>query len=156
MYRQENVNLAHRELAQKDQTRAKKCREFSLHKETWCIITRIGEHEILWSSVHGKDIPMHTEETGKNCNKCHVISGILQNQCIDVGMFMASSMKAPIHLGPDFFKNSAIYKNTRFENIQNVFNIIQKFIKQHSEETLNVRSLDYSSPSWTRSTLINE
>ena len=47
---------------------------------------------------------------------------------------MASSMKAPIHLGPDFFKNSAIYKNTRFENIENVFNIIQKFIQEHSEE----------------------
>ena len=40
--------------------------------------------------------------------------------------FTAWSMKAAIHLGPDFWKGSEIYKNTRFENIGNVFNIIQK------------------------------
>ena len=34
VYRQENVNLAHRKLSQKDQTRAKKCREFLPHKES--------------------------------------------------------------------------------------------------------------------------
>ena len=27
---------------------------------------------------------MHTEEIGKTCNKCYVLSGILQNQCIDM------------------------------------------------------------------------
>ena len=41
-------------------------------------------------------------------------------------MLMASSMKAAIHLRPDFTMNSEIYKNTRFENIVNVFNITQK------------------------------
>ena len=25
---------------------------------------------------------MHTEEIGKNCFKCYILSGILQNQCI--------------------------------------------------------------------------
>ena len=99
---------------------------------------------------------MHTEELGKVCTQCYVLSGILQNQCIDMGMFMASSMKAAIHLGQDFLKNSEIYKNTRFENIENVSNIIQKLIKEHFEEILNVRSLDFSSPSWTRPTLIND
>ena len=44
----------------------------------------------------------------------------------------------------------------RFENIENVFNITQKLIKEHSEVLLNVRSPDYSSPSWTRSALIND
>ena len=38
---------------------------------------------------------------------------------------MALSMKAAIHLGPDFLMNSEIYKNTKFENIENVFNITQ-------------------------------
>ena len=47
------------------------------------------------------------------------------------GMFMASSMKAAIHLGPDFLKNSKIYKNTRFEN---VFNIIEKLMKNILEK----------------------
>ena len=51
--------------------------------------------------------------------------------------------------------NPEIYKNTRLENIDNVFIITQKLINEHSEEILNVRSLEYSSPSWTRSTLAN-
>ena len=66
-------------------------------------------------------------------------------------MFMTSSMKATIHLRPDFQKkNSEIYKNTRFENIENVFNVSQKFIQEYSEEILIVRGLEYSSLSWTR------
>ena len=44
-------------------------------------------------------------------------------------MFMTSSMKAAIHLGPDFLENSEIYKNTKFENIKNVFNITQNVDK---------------------------
>ena len=70
-------------------------------------------------------------------------------------MFMTSSMKAAIHLGQDFVENSEIYKSTKFENIVNVFNITQTRIKEHSEEILNVKTLDYHSPSWTRSTLFN-
>ena len=52
---------------------------------------------------------MRTEETGKNFNKCYVFSGILQNQCIDMETFTAWSMKAAIHLGPDFCKGLEIY-----------------------------------------------
>ena len=34
--------------------------------------------------------------------------------------------------------------------------LLRKLIKEHSEEIRNVRTLDYSSPSWTRATLIND
>ena len=49
-------------------------------------------------------------------------------------MFLASSTKAAIHLGPEFLKNSEIYKNTRFENILNaekVKNYAKKFSPRH-------------------------
>ena len=78
-----------------------------------------------------------------------------QNKVLAWRMFMTSSMKAAIHLGQDFLENSEIYKNTKFENIENVFNITQKLLKEHSEEILNVKPLDHS-PSWTRSTLFND
>ena len=39
---------------------------------------------------------------------------------------MASSMKAAIHLGKDFVKNSEIHWNTQFENFESVFDITQK------------------------------
>ena len=67
---------------------------------------------------------------------------------------MSSLMNAAIHLGPNYVSNSEIHKNTKFEEIESLFNITQIGIKEHSEEILNVRSLDYSSPSWTRSTVV--
>ena len=67
------------------------------------------------------------------------------------GLFLAPSIEAATHLGPDFLTNSEIYKNTEFENIWSVFNITRKLIKEHSEEILNVKCLEYSSPSWTTS-----
>ena len=53
-------------------------------------------------------------------------------------MFMSSSMKAAIHLGPNYLANSEIYKNTKFEEIESSSNIVQKLV------------MAYSSPSWAR------
>ena len=66
------------------------------------------------------------------------------------GMFMSSSMKAAIHFGPNYFANLEVYKNTNFEEIESLFNITLNLILEHSEETLNVKPLESSSPSWTR------
>ena len=41
-------------------------------------------------------------------------------------MFMSSSMNAAIHLGPNYLTNSEIYKNTKFEETESLFNITQK------------------------------
>ena len=71
-------------------------------------------------------------------------------------VFMTSSMKAAIHLGPNFKSNSEIYKNTQFEDIERVFNITQKLVREHSEEILNVKCVEYSSLSRARSVLAND
>ena len=42
------------------------------------------ENMRFWSSLHGKDIPMHTEETGNNFSKCYVLSDSHKTQCIDM------------------------------------------------------------------------
>ena len=62
-------------------------------------------------------------------------------------------MRAAIHLGPNYLTNLQIYKNTNFEEIESLFNITQKLVKEHSEEILNVKCLECSSPSWARSVL---
>ena len=69
---------------------------------------------------------------------------------------MASFMKAAIHLGPNYLANLEISKNTNFEEIQNLFNITQKLILEHSEEILNVPTMHSTSPSWTRSVLSHD
>ena len=55
------------------------------------------------------------------------------------GLFMSSSMKAAIHHGPNYTENLEVYKNTNFGEIQNVFNITQKLVLEHSEEILKVK-----------------
>ena len=67
------------------------------------------------------------------------------------GSFMSSSMKAAVHLVPDYLQNLEVYKNTNFAEIQSLFNITQKLMLEHSEEILNVNTIHSTSPSWTRS-----
>ena len=55
-------------------------------------------------------------------------NGSIKDQCV------ASSMEAAIHLGPDYLAKLEVYKNTKFEEIQSLFNITQKTILEHSEE----------------------
>ena len=69
---------------------------------------------------------------------------------------MSSSMKAAIHVGPNYLANLEVYKNTNFEGIQSIFNITQILILEHSEEILNVNTIDSAFPSWTRSVLSHD
>ena len=46
-------------------------------------------------------------------------------------MFMSSSMKAAIHLGPNHLANLEVFKNTNFEEIQSLFNVTQNLILEH-------------------------
>ena len=66
----------------------------------------------------------------------------LKDQCIDMGLFMSSSMKAAIHLGPNCLVNLEVYKNANFEEIQRLFNITQKLIMEHSEEILIMNTIE--------------
>ena len=59
---------------------------------------------------------------------------------------MSSSMKAAIHLGPNYTENLEVYKNSNFEEIQNLFNITQKLVLEHSEGILNVNTIEGASP----------
>ena len=95
-----------------------------------------------------------TKEMEKVSNWCDVLSGILQGQRIDAES--VTSMKAALHFGKGFATNSEIHVNTKFENIESVFDITQKLIQEQSEEILNVECLRHSSPSWERSMLAND
>ena len=65
-------------------------------------------------------------------------------------------MKAAIHLGPNYLANLDVHKNINFEEIQSLFNITQKLMLEHSEEILNVNTVDSASLSWTRSVLSHD
>ena len=65
---------------------------------------------------------------------------------------MSSPMKAAIHLGPNNLANLKVYKNTNFEEViplskkkRTSRNITQKLILEHSEEILNVNTIESAS-----------
>ena len=64
-------------------------------------------------------------------------------------------MKAAIHLDLRHTDNLEVCKNSEFEDIESLFNITKKLISENSE-TLNVNSIESTSLSWTRSTLLND
>ena len=53
---------------------------------------------------------------------------------------MSTPMKAAIHLGPNNSEILEVYKNTNFEEIQNLFGIAQKLVWDHPDEILNVKN----------------
>ena len=69
---------------------------------------------------------------------------------------MTSPRKAAIHLGPNYVSKSETYKNTKCEEMNSLFNITLKLVVEHSEEILNVKCLEYSSPSYARSALAKD
>ena len=71
-------------------------------------------------------------------------------------MFMSSSMNAAIRLGPNHLTNLEFYKNTNFEEIESLFNMTQKLMSEQTGEILNVKPLESSSLSWTRSVLSHD
>ena len=74
----------------------------------------------------------------------------------DMGSFMSSSMKATLHLGPDYTEDLEGYKNTNFKEIQNLCHSTQKLALEHCEEILTVKTIESASPSRTRSTLSHD
>ena len=67
--------------------------------------------------------------------------GIEANNLLIWGLFMATTMKAAVHLGPNYTENMEVSKNANFKEIQNLFNVIQRLIMDHPMEILNVSTV---------------
>ena len=95
---------------------------------------------------------MRIEEIGKNFNKFCVRSRVLREQRIGMEI-IHDIVDEGSH--PPFEENSEICHNMKFENIENVFNITQTF-QNNNLMKFWLKTLDYQSPSWTKSTLCND
>ena len=116
----------------------------------------VSKHEIHEPSTHDLDLSVLTKDFGRYSKLLNFLNKSSKNKCVNMGIFMSSSMKAAIHLGPNCLANLEVYKNTNFEENISLFNITQMMILEHSEEILNVKPLESSSPSWTRSVLSHD
>ena len=156
MHRKENANLAARKLGQKDLTRPKSEEDSSSTVKPDAVSPEMENMKFSDYQYMEKICQCIKKKLGRTSINATFSVDSFKNNVLAWGKFMTSSMKAAIHLGPDFLENSEVCKNTRVENIENVFNISQKLLREHSEEILNVKILAYQSPSWTRSTLFND
>ena len=86
-------------------------------------------------SVHDEGLPFPTKEVRNYSRTLNIFDGSIKDKCIDMGNVHVFVMKAAIHLGPNYLANLEIYKNTNFEEIQRIFNITQKLISEHSEDS---------------------
>ena len=119
-----------------------------MSKETCCVNTRIEKHGIHEPSMHEQDFSVSAKRLGMSASDGTFSMQAYKTNVLILGMFMSSSMQAAIHLGPNYLANSEIYKNTKFEEIESVFNITRKLVREHSEEILHVKCVEYASPSW--------
>ena len=109
----------------------------------------IHHYADLQFRVFGESLQEHKEK-GESCRRC-TTSAVpsAQNQHIELE-------NVHVHMGPDFSENLEIYKNTNFEEFQNLFDITQKLILFKQGEILNVNMIECTSPSWTRSSLAHD
>ena len=71
-------------------------------------------------------------------------------------LLMSTTMKASVHQGPNHNEHLEVYRNTNFEVLQNLFDIMQRLILEHEAEILNVSPIDWRTSSLTRSTLSHD
>ena len=62
-------------------------------------------------------------------------------------------MNAAVHLGTHNTEILEVYGNTNLEELQNLFDITQRWMLDHEAEILNVTPIDWTAPSQTKSTL---
>ena len=106
------------------------------------------------SAIRGQSLPEFAEAIGNHGRILKRRTGTYEDQHIDmVIIFMSSSTKATIHLGQNFIENMTVFKNIDVEEIQDLFSITQRLVLDHSEEIQNVKVIESTDCSWTRTKL---
>ena len=76
----------------------------------------------------------------------------VEDRRINLGT-LSTRMKAAIHLGPNYTENLEVFRCTNFKALGILFHTTLKIFLHHQVETLNVKTIERTSLSWTRSTL---
>ena len=136
--RQEKVPQAARKLQQKDQTQIKSEENPPGTRKLAACSPEFRNMEYTNHRFMDKIFQKLEKKLGMSAINATFSMDAYKTNVLTWGLFSASSMKAAIHLGPDFLMNSEIYKNTKIRK----FNITRKLTKEHSEGILIVECLD--------------
>ena len=75
---------------------------------------------------------------------------------MDIAISKSTTMKAKVHLGPNYNENLVKYRDTNFEELKTFFDIAQRLISNHGFDILNVSTIEWQSIPWMRSTLSHD
>ena len=147
MSRQENIPIASKKLVREDQLQTDGDeRKHSNSKSTRKLAASSPELKNVEYTNHqymSKIFQFLRKKLGMSASDPTFSMGAYKTNVLIRGLFMTSSMKYAIRLGPSYLSNSQIYKNTKFEEIERAFNMTRKLVKEHSEEILNVKCMEY-------------
>ena len=101
---------------------------------------RVSKHEVHKPSIHDEGLPHFAKEVGNYSRTPSISDGSTKDKCVDTGN---------VHV----FVNESSHPSWTKLFVHSLFNITLKLILEHSEEILNVHTIERTSPSWTRSTL---
>ena len=71
-------------------------------------------------------------------------------------LFMSTTMKASVHLGPSYNEHFVAYRNTNFDELMTLFDITQRLILEHALKILNVSTAEWLFTPRMRSTLLHD
>ena len=125
VYRREMVNPAARKLGQEDLTRPKSEEDFPCTGQPAAVSPEMESMKFFNCPYVEKIFHCIQKKLGRTSTNATFSVVSYKNNVLAWRMYMASSMKAAIHLGQDFLENSEIYENTKFEH--------QECVRHHSK-----------------------
>ena len=81
---------------------------------------------------------------------------VLKTNALIWGFIMLTTMKASVHIGPNYNENLVACRNTNFKELRTLFDITQRLILEHAFEILNVATILWRFTPWMRSTLCHD
>ena len=97
-----------------------------------------------------------SQEVVKYSRLLKILNGRIKDKCVDMGTLHVFVSESSHSFWTELFGEPGSLQEHELREIQSLFNITQKLKLQHSEEILNVNTIDSASPSWTRSVLSHD
>ena len=114
------------------------------------------KHEVPEPSVHDEDLPFSTKEVGNSSRLLNILNGSIKDKCVDKENGHIFVNESSHSSWTELFGEIGGPQEYVLRGTSELVHITEKLILEHSEEILNVNTIDSASPSWTRSVLSHD
>ena len=128
----------------------------------WCEVMTVKSKGQSWNFTMCKSPTIDTlKKVFKNLwQKLHIAEEApvlrLEDQRNDLGIIYVDNDESRCSSWTKLQGKMQVYRNTNFEELKNLSDITQRLILEHEAEIMYVSPIDWTAPSWTRSTLTRD